>query len=106
MEATLETKLDAVNSLAQSGRERDLRRLFTMLGDSDWQTRRAAVEAIASILNSSASRQAVDRACAELVEAVLSTEFAGKRAAAIAALEAVGRPALPSLAKALKNDSA
>src|SRR3954470_18813713 len=100
MEATLETKLDAVRSLAQSGRERDLRQLFTMLDDSDWQTRRAAVEAIVSILNSSASGQTVDRACAELVEAVQNTDFAGKRAAAIATLEAIGRPALPSLARA------
>src|SRR4029079_14999315 len=79
----------------------EVRVLMGSLSDEEWQTRRAAALAIASIVPTLSDVAERDRAIVELRGAIGSPAHAPRRAAAIVALEAIGRMALPHLAVAL-----
>ncbi|HEY0322297.1 MAG TPA: HEAT repeat domain-containing protein [Pyrinomonadaceae bacterium] len=103
---SLEATLDRVERLSQSGAAADVRALVRLLGNEDWQTRRAAAEAISSLVSTRAEELDTDELFRELVQAVADKTDAGRRAAAIAALEGIGARALPSLADALRGGEA
>lgn len=102
----LELRLAEIDRLAALGREEDARALTSMLGDEDWQTRRAAAAALAQVIPALADVAARDKAIVELLAFLGSPIDPPRRAAAIVALEAIGRMALPHLAVALTSASA
>lgn len=103
---SLEATLDRVERLSQSGAAADVRALVRLLGSDDWQTRRAAAEAVSSLVATGAEGLDTDELFRELIMAVSDKTDAGRRAAAIAALEGIGAPALPALAEALRDGEA
>jgi HEAT repeat protein len=103
MQTTLKTALERVTELGLSGSTTGARELMAMLGSSDWQIRRAAADEISAGLESTGDGETVSLICSELIEATLNTTDAGRRSAALAALEQIGRPALPFLASALET---
>jgi HEAT repeat protein len=103
---SLEATLERVERLSQSGAAADVRSLVRLLGNDDWQTRRAAAEAISSLVATRAEEVDTDELFRELIAAVSDKADAGRRAAAIAALEGVGARALPALAEALRQSEA
>lgn len=103
---SLEATLDRVERLGQSGAAADVRALVRLLGNEDWQTRRAAAEAISSLVTTRADEIDTDELFRELTTAVTDKTDAGRRAAAIAALEGIGARALPVLAEALRDGEA
>ena len=103
---SLEATLDRVERLSHSGAAADVRALVRLLGSEDWQTRRAAAEAISSLVTERAGEVNTDELFRELIAAVADKADAGRRSAAIAALEGIGAPALPALAKALSGSDA
>jgi HEAT repeat protein len=103
---SLEATLDRVERLGQSGAAADVRALVRLLGNEDWQTRRAAAEAISSLVATRAEEVDSDELFRELTAAVIDKTDAGRRAAAIAALEGIGARALPVLAEALREGEA
>lgn len=104
--SSLEETLQRVERLAASGATADARSLVSLLGEDDWQTRRAAAEAIAATVCASAHETDHEPLFEELIAAVCDKTRAGKRAAAIAALEGIGKRALPYLATELQNGNA
>ncbi|HEX8746671.1 MAG TPA: HEAT repeat domain-containing protein [Pyrinomonadaceae bacterium] len=106
MMLSLEAALDKVERLGQSGAAADVRALVRLLGNEDWQTRRAAAEAISSLVKTRAAEVDTDELFGELIAAVSDKTDVGRRAAAIAALEGIGSPALPALADALTGGDA
>lgn len=103
---SLEAALDKVERLGQSGAAADVRALVRLLGNEDWQTRRAAAEAISSLVATRGGDVDTDELFRELISSVTDRTDAGRRAAAIAALEGIGAPALPALAEALRSGEA
>jgi HEAT repeat protein len=103
---SLEATLDRVERLSQSGAAADVRALLRLLGNDDWQTRRAAAEAISSLVTTRAEELDTDELFQELITAVSDKADAGRRASAIAALEGIGARALPALARALSDSEA
>jgi HEAT repeat protein len=103
---SLEATLERVERLSQSGAAADVRALLRLLGNDDWQTRRAAAEAISSMVATRAQELDTDELFRELIAAVSDKTDAGRRAAAIAALEGIGARALPALAEALRAGEA
>lgn len=103
---SLEAMLHRVERLGESGAASDVRALVKLLGSEDWQTRRAAAEAISSLVTSRGRELDTDELFRELVAAVSDRTDAGRRAAAIAALEGIGAPALPALSEALMSGEA
>ena len=103
MPSSLEATLDRVERLASSGAEGDVRALVRLLGNDDWQTRRAAAEAISFAVQSHPQMLDTETLFEELIAAVGDKTHAGRRAAAIVALEGIGARALPRLAAALAN---
>jgi HEAT repeat protein len=103
---SLEATLDRVERLSQSGAAADVRALVRLLGSEDWQTRRAAAEAISSLVTERAAELDTEELFRELIVAVADKTDAGRRSAAIAALEGIGAPALPALAEALSGGDA
>jgi HEAT repeat protein len=103
---SLEATLDRVERLSRSGAAADVRALLRLLGNEDWQTRRAAAEAVSSLVRARSEEMDTDELFRELISAVSDKTDAGRRAAAIAALEGIGAPALPALAKALAGGDA
>ncbi|MBD0371083.1 MAG: HEAT repeat domain-containing protein [Pyrinomonadaceae bacterium] len=103
---SLEATLDRVERLSQSGAAADVRALVRLLGSEDWQTRRAAAEGISSLVLTRAEGLNTDELFRELITAVSDKTDAGRRAAAIAALEGIGAPALPALAQSLRDSEA
>jgi HEAT repeat protein len=103
---SLEATLDRVERLSQSGAAADVRALVRLLGNEDWQTRRAAAEAISSLVVARAGELETEELFHELILAVCDKTDAGRRAAAIAALEGIGARTLPALAEALKDAEA
>lgn len=103
---SLEATLERVERLSQSAASADVRALLRLLGSDDWQTRRAAAEAISSLVATRAAELDTAELFRELIEAVSDKTDAGRRAAAIAALEGIGATALPSLAGALRGGDA
>jgi HEAT repeat protein len=101
---SLEATLDRVERLSQSGAAADVRALVRLLGHEDWQTRRAAAEAVSSLVAARADEMDTDWLLRELIAAVSDRTDAGRRAAAISALEGIGARALPYLAVALRAD--
>ncbi len=102
--SSLEATLEKVEQLASSGAEADVRALVSLLGDEDWQARRAAAEAIArSVCASQQETETESYLLEELIAAVCDKAETGKRAAASAALEGIGQRALPRLAAALQT---
>ncbi|MCA1557434.1 MAG: HEAT repeat domain-containing protein, partial [Acidobacteria bacterium] len=99
---SLEATLDRVERLSQSGAAADVRALLRLLGNDDWQTRRAAAEALSSLVATHADELDTEELFRELIAAVADKTDAGRRAAAVAALEIIGAPALPFLADALR----
>lgn len=103
---SLEATLYRVERLGESGAVADVRALVKLLGSEDWQTRRAAAEAISSLVEARAAELDTDELFRELIAAVSDRTDAGRRAAAIAALEGIGAPALPALSEALTSGEA
>lgn len=103
---SFEATLDRVERLSRSGASEDVRALIRLLGDADWQTRRAAAEAISSLAETHEDELDTEELYRELIAAVGDHRDAGRRAAAIAALEGIGARALPALAEALKQGEA
>ncbi|HEX8173941.1 MAG TPA: HEAT repeat domain-containing protein [Pyrinomonadaceae bacterium] len=103
---SLEAALDRVERLGQSGAAADVRALVRLLGNEDWQTRRAAAEAISSLVKTRAAELDTVELFRELIAAVSDKTDAGRRAAAIAALEGIGPPALPAMAEAITGGEA
>jgi HEAT repeat protein len=103
---SLEQRLAEIDRAAALGGPAELRALLELLGDDEWQTRRAAALAIAQVVPSLTDVDARDRAIGDLLGAVVTAEDAPQRAAAIVALEAIGRLALPHLAVALRDAAA
>ncbi len=105
---SLEATLERVERLSRSGAGEDVRALVRLLGDADWQTRRAAAEAISTLVQAGALAAEVetDALFAELIAAVADKRDAGRRAAAVAALEGIGARALPALRTALPRADA
>src|SRR3954454_6699212 len=106
MQTKLKTALECVTELGLSGGTTDARELLTMLGSSDWQIRRAAADEISAGLASAGDGGTASLIFSGLIEATLNTAEAGRRSAALAALEQIGRPALPVLASALETATA
>ena len=103
---SLEATLDRVERLGQSGAASDVRALLRLLSNEDWQTRRAAAEAISSLVRERAAELDTAELFRELIAGVEDKTDAGRRAAAIAALEGIGSPALPALSEALAGGEA
>lgn len=104
--SSLEATIERVERLASSGAEADARALVSLLGDEDWQARRAAAEAIArSVREALHGTDAELYLFEELLAAVTDKMDTGRRAAAIAALEGIGERALPRLASGLQAAS-
>lgn len=103
MPSSLEATLDRVERLASSGAASDVRALVRLLGNEDWQTRRAAAEAISSAVRSRPKNSDTETLFDELIAAVGDKTHAGRRASAIVALEGIGAPALPRLAAELRR---
>jgi HEAT repeat protein len=103
MPSSLEATLDRVERLASSGAAADVRQLVRLLGNEDWQTRRAAAEAISSAVQSRPQDADTLTLFDELIVAVGDHQHVGRRAAAVVALEGIGAPALPRLAAELKR---
>jgi HEAT repeat protein len=103
---SLEATLERVERLGQSGAAEDVRALVRLLGDEDWQTRRAAAETLSSLVAARAEAMDMRELYSALVEAVGDKADAGRRAAAIAALEGIGPRALPALAEGLRQNDA
>ncbi len=104
--SSLEATLERVERLASSGAEADVRALISLLGDKDWQARRAAAEAIARAVCESKQETDAESLFGELIAAVCDKSQAGRRAAAVAALEGIGQRALPRLASELQTANA
>lgn len=103
MPSSLEATLDRVERLASSGAAADVRALVRLLGNEDWQTRRAAAEAISAAVRSHPQDSETETLFDELITAVGDSTHAGRRAAAIVALEGIGAPALSRLAAELSD---
>jgi HEAT repeat protein len=103
MPSSLEATLDRVERLASSGAAADVRALVRLLGNEDWQTRRAAAEAISAAVRSHPQDSDTETLFDELIAAIGDSSHAGRRAAAIVALEGIGAPALPRLAAELQR---
>jgi HEAT repeat protein len=101
--SSLEATLDRVERLASSGAAADVRQLVRLLGNEDWQTRRAAAEAISSAVRARPQDADTETLFDELIAAVSDTTHAGRRAAAIVALEGIGARAWPRLAAELQR---
>ncbi|HEX8649562.1 MAG TPA: HEAT repeat domain-containing protein [Pyrinomonadaceae bacterium] len=101
MPSSLEATLDRVERLASSGSAADVRQLVRLLGNEDWQTRRAAAEAISSAVQSRPPDSDTETLLDELIAAVSDHHHAGRRAAAVVALEGIGARALPRLSAEL-----
>ena len=102
MSSSLEAKLGRVERLRNSGAVRDLNALLSLLSDEEWQTRRAAAEAISGIILSHDFK--AEKLFDELISAAADSREAGRRAAAIAALEGIGERALPRILKKLQSE--
>jgi HEAT repeat protein len=102
---TLEHRLAEIERLAARGGSEDVSELIELLGDQEWQTRRAAATAIANLIPALDDVEARDRIIIDLLHAVATAVNAPRRAAAIVAVEAIGRMALPHLAVALNEAS-
>ncbi len=88
--SSLETTVQGVARLAKPDARVELRKLVVLLGDEDWQTRRAAAAAISSSASAGETSAAeLEELLADLVEALNDGIDAGRRAAAIAALEGI-----------------
>src|SRR2546423_11534326 len=103
MPSSLEATLERVQRLASSGGAADVRQLVRLLGNEDWQTRRAAAEAISSAVQSRPQDSDTETLFDELIAAVGDHHHAGRRAAAVVALEGIGARALPRLATELER---
>jgi HEAT repeat protein len=103
---SLEATLERVERLSRSGASADVRALVRLLGSEDWQTRRAAAEAISFMVETRGDQLDTNELFRELVMAVCDKTDAGRRASAIAALEGIGVRALPALSHALKEAEA
>lgn len=101
--SSLEATLNRVERLASSGSVEDVRALVELLGDEDWQARRAAADAIARAVYSQPQETVTQPLFEELIAAVCDKTHAGKRAASAAALEGIGQRALPRLAAELQT---
>jgi HEAT repeat protein len=106
MPSTLEATLDRVARLSRTGSAGDVRALVRLLGSEDWQARRAAAEAISSTVWMRPDEIDTEALFQELIVAVSDNTDAGKRGAAIAALEGIGAPALAFLAAGLRSANA
>jgi HEAT repeat protein len=103
MPSSLEATLDRVERLASSGEAADVRSLVRLLSNEEWQTRRAAAEAISAAVRSHPQDSDTETLYDELITAIGDGSHAGRRAAAIVALEGIGAPALPRLAAELQR---
>lgn len=104
--SSLETKLRRIVQSGERGRRGDVQKIERMLGDADWQTRRAAAAGIAAAVNG--DRLAPEEESAvfqELIRMVGESRDAGRRAAASAALEAMGGRALPTIIARLVSET-
>ncbi|MEO6392449.1 MAG: HEAT repeat domain-containing protein [Pyrinomonadaceae bacterium] len=99
---SVEQRLAEIELLKSGAAAGDVRTLLNLMGDSEWQTRRAAAAAAAEIIPSLADVAERDQSINYLLRAVSTPADALKRAAAIVALESLGRLALPHLAVAVK----
>lgn len=87
---SLETSFEHAAQLLELGAERGLGALVPLLGDEDWQTRRAAAAAITLAVSSGEMTDAeLDGLLADLIAALGDGAGAGQRAAAISTLESV-----------------
>lgn len=100
---SVEHRLAEIELLKSGGAARDVSVLLGLMGDSEWQTRRAAATAIAEVIPSLSDVGARDQSINDLLRAVSTPADALKRAAAIVALESLGRLALPHLAVAVRS---
>jgi HEAT repeat protein len=106
MAETLEFRLAEIERLAAGGGEAEVRALTALLGNEEWQTRRAAAAALSTVIPALENIESRDRSIVDLLAFLGSPIDPPKRAAAIVALEAIGRMALPHLAVALTAASA
>jgi HEAT repeat protein len=100
-EVTLD-QIDSDTIPVYSTAAEDFRALLLLLGDEDWQTRRAAADAIASISRSRANEYDLDLLFTNLISLMKDRENAGKRAAAVAVLETLGPRILSRIARELQ----
>lgn len=106
MTEPLELRLAEIERLAARGGEAEVRVLMSLLGDEEWQTRRAAAAALAEAVPALSDVTVRDQAIVELLTLLASPVDPPRRAAAIVALEAIGRIALPHLAVTLATANA
>ncbi|MGI8655517.1 MAG: HEAT repeat domain-containing protein [Pyrinomonadaceae bacterium] len=103
MPSSHEITLDRVARLASSGGAEDARSLAQLLGHEDWQTRRAAAEAIIERVHNHTVETYIDELLDELLEAVSGDSAqAGRRAAAITVLEGICSKILPRIEAEIK----
>jgi HEAT repeat protein len=103
MPSSHEITLDRVARLASSGVAEDVRALTQLLGHEDWQTRRAAAEAIIDRVHNHTVETYIDELLDELLEAVSGDSAqAGRRAAAITVLEGICSKILPRIKAEIK----
>lgn len=93
--SSLEATLNRIERLATSGTVGDVAVLVRLLGDLDWQTRCAAAEAISTVVDAHAAEIDTEKLFDTLIAAAGDTTDAGRRAAAIAALEGIGERVMP-----------
>src|SRR6266436_2236387 len=105
MSMTLKTALKRVVEMGQSDLASDIRELLSLLDDDDWQMRRAASQAVTARLGDNNHSHQHALIFSALISAILDKSRAGCRAAAIAALETIGKPALPFLETAIRTAS-
>jgi len=105
MTMTLKTALERVVEMGQSDLASDIRELLSLLDDDDWQMRRAASQAVTTRLADNNHSHQHELIFTALISAILDKSRAGCRAAAIAALETIGKPALPFLETAIRTAS-
>jgi HEAT repeat protein len=91
------------NEVGNSDVVEDFRALLSLLGDEDWQTRRAAVDAIASITRTRATEPDIDQLFSDLLLLMGDRDNPGKRASAAAVLETLGPRILSRIAKELQH---